>query len=194
MATCFTSVPVRSLDRDGVGAAERGELDMLDAVEVHGDVADVAEQPHPLAIGRDVDVLVDVGAVEHQRIGAGLPSTVSLPSPGFQTKVSLPLPSSATSLPRPPLTVSLPSPPISVSLPWLPVMVSLPAPPSIVRPMTPAARPAALMTSLPATAVDDELVVGALGAGEGDRRRQAGDRDRASRCPPPERCRCRRCR
>ena len=31
------------------------------------------------------------------------PSTVSLPSPGFQTKVSLPAPSSAVSLPRPPL-------------------------------------------------------------------------------------------
>ena len=48
------------------------ELDVLDAVEVHGDVADVAEQPRPAAIGRDVDVLGDVGAVEHQRIGAGL--------------------------------------------------------------------------------------------------------------------------
>ena len=48
------------------------DLDVLDAVEVHGDVADIAEQPHAAAIGRDVHVLVDVGAVEHQRIGAGL--------------------------------------------------------------------------------------------------------------------------
>ena len=45
---------------------------MLDAVEVHGDVADVAGEPRPAAVGRDVDVLVDVGAVEHQRVGAGL--------------------------------------------------------------------------------------------------------------------------
>ena len=64
--------PGEVVDRDGVGAAERGKLDVLDAVEVHGDVADVAEQPHPRAVGRDVDVLVRVGAVEHQRIGAGL--------------------------------------------------------------------------------------------------------------------------
>ena len=36
------------------------------------DVADIAEQAHPRAIGRDVDVLVGVGAVEYQRVGAGL--------------------------------------------------------------------------------------------------------------------------
>ena len=60
------------VDRDGVGATGGIELNVLDAVEVHGDVADVAEQPHPAAVGRDVDVLVGVGAVEHQRVGAGL--------------------------------------------------------------------------------------------------------------------------
>ena len=64
--------PGEVVDRDGVGAAQRVDLDVLDAVEVHGDVGDVAEQPHPAAIGRDVHVLGDVGAVEHQRIGAGL--------------------------------------------------------------------------------------------------------------------------
>ena len=42
----------------------------LDVVEVHGDVADVAGQPRPAAIGRDVDVLVDVGAVEQERVVA----------------------------------------------------------------------------------------------------------------------------
>ena len=41
-------------------------------LRVHGDVADVAEQPHPLAIGGDVEFLADVGAVEHQRVGAAL--------------------------------------------------------------------------------------------------------------------------
>ena len=60
------------------------------------------------------------------------PSTVSLPSPGFQTKVSSPAPIRATSLPRPPSMTSLPSPPISTSLPPLPVIMSLPAPPSTV--------------------------------------------------------------
>ena len=106
---------------------------MLNAVEVHGDVADIAEQPDPRAIGRDIEVLVAVGAIKDQRVVAGRPSTVSLPSPVFQMKVSLPLPSKAMSLPWPPMTVSLPSPPISVSLPALPMMVSLPAPPSMVR-------------------------------------------------------------
>ena len=60
------------VDRDRVGAAQGVDLDVLDTVEVHGDVGDVAEQPHPAAIGRDVHVLGDVCAVEHQRIGAGL--------------------------------------------------------------------------------------------------------------------------
>ncbi len=44
------------------------------------------------------------------------PSTVSLPSPGFQTRYR-PLPQCATSLPVPPLTTSLP---------WLPVRTSSP--------------------------------------------------------------------
>ena len=63
------------------------------------------------------------------------------------------------------------------------MIVSLPAPPSTVSLTTPAARPAALIVSLPPTRVDDELIVGALGAGDGDRRRQAGDRDRAVPLP-----------
>ena len=70
--TCFTSVPVRSLTMMLSAPPRALNWMCLDAVEVHGDVADVAEQPHPSAIGRDVDVLVGVGAVEHERIGAGL--------------------------------------------------------------------------------------------------------------------------
>ena len=45
---------------------------LLDVVEVHGDVGDVAEEAHAPAVGRDVDVLGDVGAVEQQRVEAGL--------------------------------------------------------------------------------------------------------------------------
>ena len=45
---------------------------MLDVVEVHGDVGDVAEEQHAPAVGRDVDVLADVGAEEEHRVGAVL--------------------------------------------------------------------------------------------------------------------------
>ena len=61
------------VDIDGVGAARGGELDVLDAVKVHDDVADVARQPRPRAVGGDVHDLGDIGAVEHQRIEPGLP-------------------------------------------------------------------------------------------------------------------------
>ena len=40
--------------------------------EVHRDVGDVAGEAHARAVGGDVDVLVDVGAVEQHRVGAGL--------------------------------------------------------------------------------------------------------------------------
>ena len=60
------------VDGERVGAAEGGDVDLLDAVDVHGHVADVAEQPQPGAVGRQVDVLVDVGAVELQGVGAAL--------------------------------------------------------------------------------------------------------------------------
>ena len=60
------------VDDDGVGAAESVEVDGLDVVEVHRDVGDVAEEPHPPAVGGDVDALGDVGAVEQHRVAAGL--------------------------------------------------------------------------------------------------------------------------
>src|SRR5262249_58523121 len=61
------------VDGDGVGATSGVDLDMLDAVEVHGDVADVAGEPRAAAVGRDVDVLGDIGAVEQERVVARLP-------------------------------------------------------------------------------------------------------------------------
>ncbi len=45
---------------------------MLDAVEVHGHGTDVAGEAHAAAIRRDAHGLVDVGPVEHQRVGAVL--------------------------------------------------------------------------------------------------------------------------
>ena len=47
------------VDRDGVGVrgvAQGVDLDVLDTVEVHGDGADVAGEPHPLTIGRNIHV------------------------------------------------------------------------------------------------------------------------------------------
>ena len=60
------------VDSDVVGTAPGVELDGLDPVHVHGHVADVTEEAHARAIRGDVDVLVDVGAVEQQRVGPGL--------------------------------------------------------------------------------------------------------------------------
>ena len=60
------------VDDDVVGAAERVELDALDVVRVHRHVGDVAEEQHAPAVGGDLDVLGDVGAVEQHRVEAGL--------------------------------------------------------------------------------------------------------------------------
>ena len=45
--------PGEVVDDDGVGAAERVEIDRLDVVEVHDDVAEIAGEQHAPAIGRD---------------------------------------------------------------------------------------------------------------------------------------------
>src|SRR5262249_30250299 len=61
----------RVVDGDGVGAAEGVEVDHFDAVDVHGDAADVAGEPDARAVGRDVEPLGDVRAVEHQCVAEG---------------------------------------------------------------------------------------------------------------------------
>ena len=66
------SVPVRSPTVMVSAAAEGADRRALDAVEVHRDGGDVAGQAHARAVGRDVDVLADVGAVEGQRVLAAL--------------------------------------------------------------------------------------------------------------------------
>src|SRR6185369_7172630 len=60
------------IDRDGVGTTQHVELDMLDTAEIHRHIADIASQADAVAIGRNVDLLGDVGAVEQQRISAVL--------------------------------------------------------------------------------------------------------------------------
>ena len=64
--------PAEIADHDVVGAAERAEVDVLDIVEVHRDVGDIAEEQHAAAVGRDVDVLGDVRAEEQHGVGAVL--------------------------------------------------------------------------------------------------------------------------
>ena len=87
MATCLHVGLGQVVDRDGVGAAQGVDIDGLDVVEVHRDVADVAGEHRPPAIGRDVDVLVDVGAVEQQRVVAraavdGVAAVAGVPDEG----------------------------------------------------------------------------------------------------------------
>src|SRR5262245_22580813 len=64
--------PAQVVDNDIVDAAKGIEVDVLDVVEVHGDVCDVAEEGGALAVGRDIDILGDGGAVEQERVHAVL--------------------------------------------------------------------------------------------------------------------------
>src|SRR5947209_11233728 len=52
------------VDGDRVSATAGGQVELVDSVQVHGYRADVAEQPHAGAVGRNVDVLAGVRAVE----------------------------------------------------------------------------------------------------------------------------------
>ena len=47
-------------------------MDQLDAVEVHGDVVDVADKAHASTIGGDVDVLGEADAIEVEPVEAVL--------------------------------------------------------------------------------------------------------------------------
>ena len=60
------------VDRDVVDAALGLELDGLDVVDVHDDVADVAGEEQALAVGQELEVLAGVVAVEEQGVGAVL--------------------------------------------------------------------------------------------------------------------------
>src|SRR5205807_4378418 len=64
--------PGQVIDNDLVRAAAGGEIDLLDAVEVHRDVRDVAGGAHTRAVVGEGAILVHVGPVELHRVGAGL--------------------------------------------------------------------------------------------------------------------------
>ena len=68
----LTSVPVRSLTV--MLSAPPRALKSMCSTPLRSMVmlATSRDEPHPAAVGRDVDVLGDVGAVEQQRVGAGL--------------------------------------------------------------------------------------------------------------------------
>ena len=59
-------------------------------VEVDRDEADASGEPDPVSVGLDGEAFGRVVAVEGQGVRPAWPSTVSLPSPGFQVKRSSP--------------------------------------------------------------------------------------------------------
>ena len=102
------------------------------------------------------------------------PSTVSLPSPGFHTKVSSPAPMKATSLPRPPMievvAVAADQHVVAVAADDLVVAGA-----AVHRQLDHAGGQRGRVDGVVAAqSVDDELVVGALGAADRHSGRQAG--------------------
>ena len=142
-------------DDDVVGAAEGAELDVLDVVEIHRDVGDVAGEEHASAVGRDVDVLGDVGAEEQHRVGAvlALDGVVAVARVPLEHVVAGAHAARRRCRCRRRRSRCRRRRAI-VSAPWLPRIVSLPAPPSSVSLMTPAGSVVAVMPSLPPSAVD----------------------------------------
>src|SRR5262249_7544266 len=60
------------VDSDRVDPAQGVDVDALDVVGVHDDVADVTGEAEPIAVGGGDELLVDVGAVEVHYVGAVL--------------------------------------------------------------------------------------------------------------------------
>src|SRR5262249_29632842 len=60
-------------DGDRVGPAGGVQVDHLNASQVHGDRAEVAGEPDPTAVGRDVERLCQIRAVKGQRVPAAAP-------------------------------------------------------------------------------------------------------------------------
>ena len=116
-----TLVDVRAgqvADGDRVGAAERADVDALDAVGVHRDRGDVAGQAHARCRWRRASICSPM--LEPLKSSVSVPpwpSTMSLPSPGSHWKRSSPAPSRAWSAPMLPSTRSLPLPPSRRSAP-----------------------------------------------------------------------------
>ena len=159
-------------DAERVGARAGDGVDLLEVVEVHDDVADVAGEARRAVGSSNASASSLPRKDSESRLAP--PSTVSLPSPGAQLKRSKSPPRQATSSPWPPLTSSKSSPPISVSSPGPPSSTLSPSPPSSVSAI--AAVEALTMSSPPRPSTRQP--VGRLGAG--DRARTSG----RARTPP----------
>ena len=118
MLTLVTSVPVRSLTVIVSAPPRALRSTPSTSFEVHDDVADVAGEPQPAAVGRDVELLVDVRAVEQHacRCRPG-PRRCRCRRRDPTGRCRRRRPRNAESLPRPPSMKSLPSPPSSMSSP-----------------------------------------------------------------------------
>ena len=109
------------VDGDRVDAAERRQVELLDAVHVHADVGDVTEEQRALPVRGQAHLLVGARAVEVERVAAGLAlddvaAVTRVPAEAVRTRtrvmpVSLPRLPSTASRPRPPKNSSAPSPP-----------------------------------------------------------------------------------
>ena len=64
--------PAQVVDGEAVSPAECIDVDGLDVVDVHDDVADVPGEQNAAAVGRDLEALVRGAAVEQQRVDAVL--------------------------------------------------------------------------------------------------------------------------
>ena len=130
-----TPVPVRSLTVMVSAPPRALKLTLLDAVEVHGDVADVAEQPRPrlplaemsmfsLALeplnssvsvpALALDDVAAVAGVPHERVVAGAQEG-DVVAAAADDRCRCRRRRSATSSPSLPVIVSLPAPPSTVS-------------------------------------------------------------------------------
>ena len=62
--------PAQVVDGDLVGATQRIQIDALDVVEVHNNIAEVAGDEGAIAIGRDLEYLASVTSVEKKGVEA----------------------------------------------------------------------------------------------------------------------------
>ena len=169
-------------DDDVVGAAQGPEVDALDVVEVHRDVGHVAGEADPPAVGRDVDVLGDVGAEEEHRVGAvlALDRVVAVARVPLEDVVAGADEGHVVAVVADDEVVAVAAEEHVGAL-RLPRSVSLPAPPSTVSLTMPAGSVDAVTPSLPPRALTTSAVVGPLGVGDVHQGRQPDHGDRGAR-------------
>src|SRR5262249_30763391 len=81
------------VDGDGVGAAEGVDGDGVDAAEVHRAAVEVAGDLDPSAVGREVELLRQVRAVDDHRVGAastldGVAAVAGVPDEGVGARTA----------------------------------------------------------------------------------------------------------